>query len=319
MKKSLILFFALTFVFFAFFCHAQTNTSDVVLSISPQSPKANTNVTAVLSSYSTDLNKANISWTLNGTLAIQNVGQKTYSFTSPNIGTQTTVSAQIMTADGSIFNKSITITPANVDLLWEAVDSYTPPFYEGKALIPSQGTVKVTAIAGSSNSQKYIYNWKQDDDNQPDSSGYGKDSYTFKNSYLEPSNTVEVSVSSLIGNNLGDNTITTTPGTPLILFYEKDPTLGTLWQQILTDGYTINSNGDTLVAEPYFFAPKNLNSSALQFTWSLGGSAIDTPAVPNEISIKPASGQSGSSTIDLSINNVKTLFLSMEKTLNVNF
>jgi hypothetical protein len=320
-KKILILFSTLTLVFFAFLAHAQTQTNDIVLTINPQYPKADANVTASLSSYSTDLDKANISWTLNGQLALQAVGQKNFSFTVGDAGTQTILAVQIQASDGSFINKDITITPADIDMLWEAEDAYTPPFYEGKTIAPSEGMIKVVTLPASNtgNGENYVYNWKQDGNAEADSSGYGKNSYSFKNSYLEPSNTVEATVSDLYGNSIGDGQITITPGTPKILFYEKDPTLGTEWQQALADGFTINPNGETLVAEPYFFTPKDLTSSNLQFTWSLGGSPINTPTVPNELSIKPASGQSGSSTIELSINNIKTLFLSMDKTLNVNF
>ena len=318
-RKSLIIFFALTFMFFAFFTHAQTQSNDISLNINPQYPKSNQDATASLTSFATDLNRANISWTLNGQLAVQSVGQKTFSFRTGDNGTQTTIDVQIQAADGSFINKRAIISPADIDMLWEASDAYVPPFYEGKALAVSQGTIKVVAMPTSNNGQSYIYNWKQDGDNEPDSSGYGKNSYTFKNSYLEPSNTAEASVSDLYGNNVGDGQITITPGIPKILFYRKDQTLGTEWQQTLSDGFTIDPNGETLVAEPYFFTPRNLNSSDLQIKWSLGGSPIDTPAIPNELSIKPATGQSGSSVIDLSIDNVKTLFLSMDKTLNVNF
>ena len=317
--KSLILFSALIYVFFAFLSYAQTQSGDIVLSINPEYPQANADVTASLASYSTDLNRANISWSLNGQLAIQKVGQKTFSFRVGGIGTQTTIAVQIQASDGSFINKQIIITPADIDMLWEAENAYVPPFYAGKALITSEAMIKVVAVPASNNGENYTYSWKQDDTNKPDSSGYGKNFYSFKNSFLEPSNTIEASVSDLYGSNIGAGKITLTMGIPKILFYEKDPTLGTRWEKALTDGITINSNGETLVAEPYFFTPRNLNSSDLDFKWSLGGSAIDTPSTPNELSIKPESGQSGTSTIALSINNIKTLFLSLNKTLNVNF
>ena len=319
MKKQLILITILIFSFFAFFCFAQTQSADITLQINPQYPKPNQDVTASLSSFSADLNRANIAWSLNGQPAIKNVGQKTFSFTVGSTGTQTTVAVEIMTSDGSIIDKSLTLTPNDIDLVWEAQNAYTPPFYEGKAIAPSEGIFKITALTSSNNGEKYSYNWKQDGTNMPDSSGYGKNSYSFKNSYLELNNTVSVSVSDLYGNNLGTGTINTKPGLPKILFYKKDPTLGTQWQNSLTDGFNINPNGETLVAEPYFFTPRNLNSGNLKFTWTLGGTQIDTPSTPNEISLKPTSGQSGSSTINLSVENVKTLFLSLTKTLNVNF
>lgn len=317
--KNLILFSALIYVFFAFSSCAQTQTGDISFEINPQYPKANQEVKASLSSYTTDLNRAKISWTLNGKLSIESVGQKNFSFRVGDSGTQTALEVQIQASDGSFINKKIIINPADIDILWEAQDAYVPPFYKGKAIVPSEGMIKAVAMANSSSGEKYIYNWKQDDNNKPNSSGYGKNFYFFKNSYLETRNTVETSVSDLYGNNIGNGKIIIRPGLPKILFYEKDPILGTKWEKSLSDRFTISPNGQTLVVEPYFFSPKNLNSSDLKFKWSLGGSEINTPAIKNEISIKPESGQSGTSSIQLSINNMKTLFLSMDKTLNVNF
>ena len=318
-RKSLIIFSALVYVFFAFCSSAQVQTEDIVLSLNPQYPKVNESVTASLSSYSTDLNKSKISWTLNGQLSAENVGQKNFSFNTGTAGMQTIVSVQIQTSDGSFVNKQITISPADVDILWEAIDTYVPPFYKGKAISPSEGKIKAVAMPSSINNQTYIYNWKLDGTNKLDSSGYGKSSYSFKNSYLETANTIEVSVSDLYNNNIGSGKIVTRPGTPKILFYEKDSILGTKWEKSLGSGFAISPSGQTFVAEPYFFSPKNLNSGDLNIKWTLGGSTINTPTIPNELSIKPTTGQSGSSTIDFSINNIKTLFLSLDKTLNVNF
>jgi len=324
--KSLILFSMIVVsVFFVFSALpmqtacAQIQAGDISLSINPKYPRANETVKASLSTYTTDLNKAMISWLLNGTMVISGVGKKDFSFNTGNSGIQTSIEAQIDISDGSSVNKKMIITPADIDMLWEAYDAYVPPFYKGKALAPPEGVIKVVAISNSSSSQGLIYNWKQDDNNKPNSSGYGKNSYSFKNSYLETSNTIETTVSSLLGANVGSGKITVRPESPKIIFYKKDPILGTKWEKSLADKFTINSSGQTIVAEPYFFSPKNLNSSNLKFKWSLGGSEINTPAIKNEISIKPEAGQTGTSSIQLSINNIKTLFLSMDKTLNVSF
>ncbi|MFA6324921.1 MAG: hypothetical protein WCX46_01695 [Candidatus Paceibacterota bacterium] len=316
-KITLISF--VVYLSFAFFVSAQTQSSDISLSINPENPRANENVTATLSSYATDLNKSRISWTLNGQLAIDSVGQKNFSFTVGASGSQTILDIQIQTSDGSFINKQAIISPADIDMVWEAVDTYVPPFYKGKTMTSSQSVVKVVAIPNSNNGEKYIYNWKQDGNNKVNSSGYAKNSYTFKNSYLSPTNTIEVSVSDLYGNSIGNGKITIKPSAPKILFYEQDPNLGTKWEKTIDNGYMINSEGQTLVAEPYFFWPKNLRSGDLDIKWSLGESEISTPSTPNELGIKPESGQSGTSVIKISINNMKTLFLNMTKTLNVNF
>ena len=319
-KKFIILFSILFCAFFALRVSAQLQSNDISFSLNPEYPGPNTNVTASLSSYTLDLNKTNISWVLNSQTVFVGVGKKDYSFKTDNSGTPITIEAGIETATGVFLNKQITITPTGVDMLWEAPDSYVPPFYKGKALLTAEGTVKVVAIPTGGDVGGLNYDWKQDDTEEPDASGYGKSFYLFNNSYLETSNTVEVLLSSLVtGNNLGSNKITLAYGKPKINFYEKDPVLGVKWEKALTDGFTVNKGGGTLVAEPYFFFPQDLNSSDLDFAWAINDASVSTPSPKNELSVKPDAGASGQAKIDLTINNINTLFLTLTKTLNVNF
>ena len=76
-KKGLIIFLALFFVFFAFVVKAQVQNGDVVLEISPKYPKAGEEVWATLSTYSTDLNNARISWIVDGETRLEGMGKKT--------------------------------------------------------------------------------------------------------------------------------------------------------------------------------------------------------------------------------------------------
>jgi len=181
-NKILISISALIFTFFAFSAYAQVQNADVVIDINPKYPRANEEVKASLSSYATDLNKSKISWKLNGQISIEAVGKKDFSFTTAGVGLQTVLEAEIQTSDGSFLNKKIIITPSDIDMLWEATDSYTPPFYKGKALNTSEGMLKIVALTNSRDSAGLSYNWKLDDTNKPDSSGYKKNYYIFKNS-----------------------------------------------------------------------------------------------------------------------------------------
>ncbi|MFZ3015475.1 MAG: hypothetical protein WA101_00525 [Minisyncoccia bacterium] len=319
MKKVPILFSALIYVFFAFLTHAQVQSGDIVLDINPKYPKANEEVKASISSFSTDLNKSKISWKLNGQLSIEAVGKKDFSFKTAASGLQTVLEVEIQASDGSFINKKIIITSTNIDMLWEATDSYVPPFYKGKALNTPEGTIKIVALTNSQDSAGLTYSWKSDNTNKPDSSGYKKNYYIFKNSYLDKDNTVEVTTSNLGGKNTGQGKITIKPGNPKIVFYQKNPGLGVKYEQAISDGFNINKNGDILIVEPYFFSPKNLNSSDLQIKWSLGGSEINTPKPKNELGIKPEQDQSGQSTISVNIENIKKMFLSASKKINVNF
>jgi hypothetical protein len=318
-KKSLILFLIFACLFFAFKTNAQVQSGDIVLSINPSYPKANEEVTASVSTYTIDLSNARISWVLNGSTALEGMGKKSFSFKVGDSGFETTLEVKIETINGSTINKKITISPSDIDLLWEANNSYVPPFYKGKTLLATEGKVKVVAIPSTQNLAGFNYKWKQDNKNQQDSSGYEKNYYTYRNSFLEDNNTVEVAVSDLFGNNIGINKISIIPGIPKIIFYGKDQNLGIKWENAIGDGFTINRDGDTLVAEPYFFSSEDLNSGNLTFDWSLNGEKTLIPNLKNTFSLKPEDNKSGNAIIKIVINNTKTLFQSMSKEINVNF
>ena len=324
-KKYTILSMILVIAFAGFFARAQVRNTDIVLSISPEYPNLNQNVNATLSSYVINLDKANISWSINDQDMSVGVGKKSFSFKMDSLVLPTTLSATIETMDGQSLLKTITITPTDVDMLWEAYDAYVPPFYKGKALAPSQGQFKVVAIpnlinqSGKVNMNNLSYVWKKDGKAQSDSSGWGKSSFIFQNSYLDRDNTVEVKVSDISGGTNASGRITLNTASPKILFYENNPQLGVKWETALSNGFTINKDGEILVVEPYFFSPKNINASELTFDWSLNGEKIQTPSPKNILSIKPEAGQSGSATIKVDINNINTLFQSLSKQLSVSF
>jgi hypothetical protein len=318
-KKGLLIFFVLICAFFAFKTNAQIQSGDIVFSISPKYPKANENVNASVSTYTIDLNSARISWILNGETKIAGVGKKNFSFNVGNSSFQTILEVKIETISGATINKKITISPSDVDMLWEAYNGYVPPFYKGKALASTEGSIKVVAVPSSQNLAGFNYKWKEDNKSKQDSSGYEKNYFIYKNSYLEDVNNIDVSVSDLFGNDIGTGNTSITPGNPKILFYKKDQILGTKWENALTDGHTISTDGDIIVAEPYFFSNKDLTSSGYEFKWSLNGEDTMIPDQKNILAIKPEAGKSGNTAIKVIINNTKTLFQSMEKTLNVNF
>ncbi|HCY18136.1 MAG: hypothetical protein UR62_C0009G0007 [Candidatus Nomurabacteria bacterium GW2011_GWF2_35_12] len=324
-KKYIILTLVLTTAFAGFFARAQVRDTDIVLSISPQYPSQNQSVNATLNSHSINLDKANIFWSVNDQETSGGIGKKSFSFKTEDTGSFTVLSVTIDTVDGQSISKTMTITPAELDMLWEAYDSYTPPFYKGKALVTSQGTLKIVAVPsiinqnGKVNINNLSYVWKKDSKTQSDSSGWGKNYFIFQNSYLDKGNIIEVKVSDISGGASTSGKITLNTTNPKILFYQNDPALGVKWERTLNNGFTINPNGETLTVEPYFFSPQNLNSADLVFDWSLNGEKIQTPSPKNILSIKPEAGQSGSATIKVVVNNIRTLFQSIEKQINVRF
>ena len=330
-KKHSVLILVFSLFAFSFIAlggpvlHAQVRDTDIVLSLSPEFPTSNQNVTATLSSYAINLDKANISWSVNNQAVSYGVGKKVFLFTTGNLGATQNISVVVDTIDGQSIQKQISITPTNVDMLWQAYDSYTPPFYKGKTLAASESTIKVVAIPSLSNQNGKIgvnnlsYIWNKDGDVQTKASGWGKNFLIFPNSYLDKGNVVQVKVSDIAGSTNSSGSITLQTSTPKVLFYENNPRLGTKWENALTDGTAISSDGETLVAEPYFFSPKNIYGGDLTFDWSLNGTPVQTPDIKNMLSVKPTSGQSGQAVVQVVVNNAQTLFQSVTKTINVEF
>src|SRR3989344_8042891 len=153
--------------------------SAINVSIAPQNPAPNENVTITLSSFAANLDIVTISWIVNGKTALSGIGIKSFSTTVGGVGTEVRVAAKIMLPDGQI-DKNIILRPSVLALLWQANDSYVPPFYKGKAL-PSSGTeIKVVAMpeirvgATTANPKTLSYDWKKNYSNSPADSGYGK-------------------------------------------------------------------------------------------------------------------------------------------------
>ncbi len=324
-KKGIISLFILMCTFFAFGANAQVREGDVTISSSPSYPAPNENVTISINSFVTDLNKAFITWSINNEEAMSGIGKKTFSLNAGVSGSVLIIKANIDTVSGQNVSKNITISPAEVDMLWEAYDSYTPPFYKGKALVPQEGTFKIVAMPniknqnGNTNPVNMSYTWSKDGKVLTDSSGWGKNYYIFKTSFLDKKNEVKVLTSNVLGNIATQGKTTIEVDVPKIIFYQKDSFLGTRWEHSVRNNFKINTEGETLVAEPYFFSFKDVNNPDFAFSWTLNNTQIQTPTPKNTLSVKLEKQQKGNAEINVNIKNMKTLFQNLSKKLNVTF
>ncbi len=334
-KNISFVFLSFILVFFAgkaIFAHAQFDASfltnpgairdnDIDVEISPEVPGPNQNVRITLSSYSTNINKASISWNINGKDSISGTGKTTFSFTTGDIGSKTEVNIVIIVAEGSRIDKKITIQPSQVDLLWEAPDSYVSPFYKGKAMASQESKVNVVALPIESNGSiipgNKVYSWKKKYTVDQTNSGYGKYSYIVKNSYLDQSDIVSVNVSSQSGSG-SVGTLNLNYVKPQIMFYENNPALGLKLNKLLNTGFSLPSGEMTIRAEPFYFS-KNKSSVTgknMEYKWKINGTNVPPPEKPNELTIR-GNNQAGLATISLDITNIITLFQEVKQTVSV--
>ena len=301
-----------------------SSPSDISISMVPANPTPNDNVTITLSSYVDDLNSVLISWSVDGKSSLSGIGQKSFSVTAPALGQKTIVVATISLSDGDL-NETIPIEPAIITMLWQANDSYVPPFYEGKAMPSPDSEIKVVAIPeikkGSVlvNPTNMTYDWQLNETNDANNSGYGKNSYVYVNNYLENSDDVSVTASTLDQQTSVTGDINVSTVNPKIDFYKNDPTLGTIWENALSDNSVVDGN-EIIQAAPYFISPGDIRIPFLTWTWSINDQQINIPSYSDTmLPLQTQPGVHGTSKIDLEITNIHSLVNTASKEINVNF
>lgn len=294
--------------------------SEISFEMIPENPEPYEKVVINLYSYATDLDKAVISWLRNNESISSGIGKKSISVVSPGPNSSIILDITIIPAgQSSAIRKNIVIGPSDMNILWEAVDGYVPPFYKGKALPSRGGSIKVVSIPNTasitSNIGEMDYTWKNNGVTVENTSGYNKNSYLFKNSLFSTEDQIEVSVSSVSNNYNSTRRITVPAYNPSLIFYKKSPTDGILYNRGITTDFSLEEDQATFVASPYNLATGN-NDNLFDYTWYVNGEMVSTPK-KNEISIRPTS-RDGYVEIGLTIENLQELFQKVTNVFNVN-
>lgn len=287
----------------------------------PNNPEPYEQVSVKLTSYATDLDKAVISWQ-NSTsgVVLSGIGKTYLTFNAP--GPDEVVYFDIVInpiGQSSTIRKRIVLNPSDIDLIWESVDGYVPPFYKGKSLPSIGGVIKVVAIPNSATITSGIgsidYTWKNSDKTMESISGYNKNSYIFKNSLFDDINNIEVQASSVSGNFNATKRIEIPTYNPYLIFYKKSPTDGILYNNGIVKEFNLEEDQATFVASPYNLAIGN-NNNLFDYTWYINGEVATTPR-KNEISIRPTS-RGGYVEIGLQVENLRELFQKVTSVFSVN-
>ncbi len=320
--KILILFFIISF-FSISNANLDLNNQDLNIKLDPKFPSANESVTASTEIYITDMNRAKVSWYVDGILKSEGIGEKEFSFRTKDFGEATNLTIQISSSDIGQISKTFKIIPAELDLIWEA-DTFTPPFYKGKALNSHQGIIKIVALPNfiKSNGVKIdpkelIYTWKKDWKISANNSGYGKNSFSFIGPELFREKVISVEAETIDGTIKSKNNILIENYLPEIIFYEDDPLLGILTNKNLKYFPIFNNKSEEIkiTAYPFFFSL--YNEEDVQYDWFIN----NDPAYSfkNKITIRREEGITRTFPITLKIKDLKKLMLFTEDSFNLNF
>ncbi|MEK7669537.1 MAG: hypothetical protein AAB350_03055 [Patescibacteria group bacterium] len=297
-------------------------SNELNVEIIPTYPSPNEIVFLNLTLYTDDLNSADISWYQNGKNVLSGKGETRYNFKTGNIGEETKIEIVIKLLSGISFTKTFTLTPAGVDLVWEA-DAYVPPFYKGKALHPRQGVLKIVATPDFVKNgkrilpQNLIYEWSNDVEAYQSQSGYGKNILILSGSILGKSESIEVLVRDPANNLVAQKFIDISPVDPEIIFYENSPYYGHIFDLAVTNTFNLKTDEVEVLAVPYYFT-KNDNG-LLKYEWRLNSQSVPNLFGSRTAVFRKPENSGGKSSISLRIENQNRILQQADGKLTINF
>jgi hypothetical protein len=277
----------------------------------PLYPGAGDTVQLTLSSTLYDLGERSIIWRVDGRIVAEGEGITEISLTVGERGVSTHISAEIA---GGVATTSVTITPTVVDLLWEA-DSYTPPFYLGRALPSAGSSVRLQAIprfdAGAAvPTHNIVFTWKRNGGTLSHVSGRGKSSAVIEAPYLFGADTISVEAVTVDGTIAGFASVRIPSIEPLLTLYREHPVFGRTYYSALGANTVIAESEMSFSAVPYFADTRSARDAALEYEWRVNQAEVAADGEhPNTITID-ASRSSGLARVELSLFHSNNLFLS---------
>ncbi len=329
LKKTSFFFVFLSLFLSCSFVSAQSIPgiqNPLIVSVIPSEPRANQLTVIGIQSYSMDLDRALITWYVDGVNTASGVGLKQFNVMAGPSGSIKTIDVMVSTVETGTFSETIVIRPADVGLLWES-DTYTPPFYKGKALHSYNGSFKVVAIpelftaAGVKiDSKDLIYTWRKNGEVEGSASGYGKNTYIgSQTSYLREGEDISVEVSAPRDNVVASNSILITPLVPEVILYEKSPLYGIVYEKALKNTMRLTNEEVTIIAEPFSFSVQRRNVSNLTYAWTLNSSPLSDFANKSSITLRRTSSAAGRANLTVSLQNTFKLLQGGNNGLTISY
>jgi hypothetical protein len=322
LRSAVASFVGATLLLIALPAYAQFDTGEGALSISPnpQYPSPNSTVQLTAESPLLDLPNSDIEWTVNGAAA--GSGQSIQVSVGP-LGSATNVSVSVSGESGDD-SAELTLVPTSVDLLWEA-DSYTPPFYRGRAVPTSGSMIRLFAVPhfvasdGTTVAPSGVdFTWKLNGGVDEAQSGIGESSASFPAAILYGTDVIEVDAQTPDGSLAGSASVAIQTQAPQLVLYEDNPLFGIMYHEALGSSQNAPESETSFAAVPYFADAASPNDASLAYQWSVNGISIPTdPSDPSEITISASSSQQAQ--IQLSVSKPSDPFFSASGSWLVSF
>lgn len=305
MKRAVSVFVLLLASTFAHFAYAQTTPINadfisgyglrnletaIIIRADPPSPGPGEAVHLTVESPVYDLLHDNVSWTINGRAAAEGIGVTATDYVMNAKGDSLHVSVNVSDPVWGAAAQEVEIVPLQLDLLFDA-PSYVPPFYRGRAMPSSGGTVRLQAVAHFKKDGAFVadkditYIWKRNGQALGTISGLGRSSAVIDAPLPGDTDTITVRADAANGTLSATASVAIPSGEVALALYEDHPLFGVMFHQMLPERINLPS-GTVVSAIPYFATITSLLDPTLRFNWTLNQSSVQASSTRrNEITL----------------------------------
>ncbi len=284
---------------------------NVSIVLDPQFPNPGDQVTATIDDYALNGGGANITWYFDGLSAPNVSNNRKITFTAPAVDTTMTVIARMEFRDGKTLEAKQVLKPLYLDLIIEP-QTYTPLFYQGRALPTKGSVVNINALLqnknGPVNSAEYSYSWTLNNKSVYGGARPGGNWAQITVPHGQ-SSTITISVQDRSGTTVARKLVAIPTVNLEVHAYPVGSLLG-LGQRAITGEFIITGNSASIKAIPYYL-DNRAASNELFTEWSINNQpVINSGSDPFEINLER--GVSGDAQIGFRIRNLSELLQSDE-------
>lgn len=291
----------------------------------PRVPKPGEIVSIRLSGYTTNLNKAKISWIQDGKIILSQIGAVTNQVEAPSNGKTSTIVITIQKETGGIITKTITLSPADVDLFYEA-GTYVHPFFKGKRQFTSESIITFIAVpnfitsSGKIRDTDLVYKWSINGSVIQEVSGYGRNTFTTQGQLIERPAQVTVEVSAVGSNLLATQTIGFRSTSPEFIAYENNPILGVVYDKAILGDFMLERPQVDFEGVPYFFSTETKNSPNIIYKWNINGVEVTSKnSNENYLLLRNDKNIEGKAYVSATLEHVTNLLQTTSAQFGLNF
>lgn len=291
----------------------------LIIDIAPASAGPGEAVTVTINSYLLDLDRAGISWFVNGVQKDEGEGKTEFAITLGRSDTETSLDVRVIDISGGSASFSTILRPVELELLWEG-DTYTPPLYRGRALPSPDGRIVAHAEArffrtggARVTPTDIIYTWRFNGTIRPES-GRGRSAIRIPILGLYGEDTVSVDAKSVDGRFFVSKTVRVPLQTPHLTLYRSHPLLGIDYHNALRDLAQVQDAEITVAALPFFAHVKSIRDRDLLYTWKVAGRDIPSDAInPFLLTLSAGPDTIGFTPIQLDFDHLKSALQTARK------